>query len=161
MSQTEMLAAAEAFLEFIEHAGSPAKERLGKLAELLDRLASAYHGVTQTDDLYDFIEEVNRDYQAEYKAIGGRFPELGYYANLHDPRELLAPTLTGDAIDDLIDISFEMRGVVWIWKNRSPQEAANQFRSSYRHHWGRHLLNLRSYLHEVILDRPCEPIHPP
>lgn len=153
MSQSETLAAAEAFQDFIEHASGPSKERLGKLVELLDGLVNAYHRTTEIEPAYGDAEEVQSEWNREYAAIAAGFPELGYYADVTDSRVLLEQTGVGDAIDDLTDIAREMRSFLWIWRNRTPAEAISFFRASYEIHWGRHLLNLRSHLHSLTFER--------
>ena len=60
--------------------------------------------------------------------------------------------MVGDAIDDLVDIRAEMLEVIWRWKNNGPLDAARYFQWSYGVHWGRHLHNLRSYVHAQIFE---------
>jgi hypothetical protein len=47
---------------------------------------------------------------------------------------------------DLTDLALEMERVERLWENDA-HGAAWHFRFFYRTHWGRHLHNLRSYVH--------------
>jgi hypothetical protein len=82
-----------------------------------------------------------------------RFPELGFY---HSPASVPFeaeedPTLSlGDRIDDVADIAGELMEVVWRWENNGPADAVWYFRFSYEGHWGRHLHDLRRYLHALM-----------
>jgi len=60
--------------------------------------------------------------------------------------------MTGDAIDDLADIYGDLIGVSWLWENSGEADAVWHFRFGYQTHWGRHLLDLRSYLHWKLYE---------
>src|SRR5258707_558910 len=143
MPESDMIAAVRAYLSLIEAPLSSNEARLSALAEALDRLAFAYHHVTETDFHYDVLDRPHDVYQAAHKAMGRRFPELGFYAAAS--KDVTGPSTTGDAIDDLVDIADELQQVQWLWDNRSPEAASNQFRTGYRFHWGRHLHDLRGF----------------
>jgi hypothetical protein len=58
----------------------------------------------------------------------------------------------GAGWDDLADITSDLREVLWCWENTSEADAAWHFRFLYQIHWGRHLHNLRSYLHMRLFE---------
>ncbi|QEX19514.1 hypothetical protein FRZ44_48280 [Hypericibacter terrae] len=151
MSESDMIAAAEAYLSLVDAPPNSSEARLSALAETLDRLAFVYHRVTETDLHYEVPDRSHDVYQAAHKAMGRRFPELGFYA-VATSKDITAPPMTGDAIDDLVDIADELQQVQWLWDNKSPEAAGNLFRAGYRLHWGRHLQDLRGHLHALLQE---------
>lgn len=53
------------------------------------------------------------------------------------------------AVGDLVEIAADLMEVLWLFDNASENDAIWQFRWGYRHHWGRHLHELRVYLHAL------------
>jgi hypothetical protein len=149
MSESDMVAAVRAYLSLVEAPPRSREARLSALAESLDRLAFAYHHVTETDFHDDVPGRPDDVYQASHKAMGRRFPELGFAA-VAASKDITAASTTGDAIDDLVDIADELQQVQWLWDNKSLEAASNQFRAGYCSHWGRHLQNLRGHLHALL-----------
>jgi hypothetical protein len=54
--------------------------------------------------------------------------------------------MMGDAIDDLADLTLDMREVVWLAEHVGLDDAHWSFRLHY-FHWGRHARELALYLH--------------
>ncbi|HET6941361.1 MAG TPA: hypothetical protein VFH89_04275 [Sphingomicrobium sp.] len=54
--------------------------------------------------------------------------------------------MVGDAVDDLTDITQDMRAVVWFADNVGRDDAHWAFRLFF-FHWGRHARELSLYLH--------------
>ncbi|MGF1594498.1 MAG: DUF5063 domain-containing protein [Kiloniellaceae bacterium] len=148
-----MIAAVREFLRLFEEA-TPDEERTPeRLSERLDRLLVAYH---ESPDFapQSHVLAPSRDFRDDRRLMEARFPDFGYYAWC-EPGELLSDdVMVGDAIDDLADIYSELRGVMWLLENSSQSDAVWHFRFGYRTHWGRHLLDLRSYLHWKLHEAP-------
>src|SRR3546814_14547549 len=80
------------------------------------------------------------------------FPELGLYGWSELEVQRGGEVMVGDAIDDLADIYAELRGVAWLSAYSRTADVVWQFRNGFQTHWGRHLLDLRSYLHWSLVD---------
>lgn len=125
---------------------------LAKLASYLDELAQIFHETPAGAPTDTSVLAVQPDYKELYSAIGARFPDLGLYATA-DPREVvMVKPEVGDAIDDLADIARDLCEVVWRWENNGPDDANCAFRFGYQAHWGRHLHDLRSYIHALQFE---------
>jgi hypothetical protein len=136
------------FLALFDSPSEAGAERIRKLAEILDKLACAYHQLP--DQAAAYSSEVPDDlasYSDMRNAAARVFPEFGFYAVVPPEPNPDVQVLMGDAIDDLADIALEMKEVEWLWENSSPQDAERHFRFGYHIHWGQHLHDLRSYVH--------------
>jgi hypothetical protein len=78
-------------------------------------------------------------------AVSRAFPFLGPYAWVAPEEAPAAPAGPGDAVDDAVDTAREMRAIVWRWDEFGRDDATWHFEFGFRTHWGRHLMNLRSY----------------
>ena len=139
------------FLGLISAASGSAPDPYTALSAALDRLALAYHAAPECAPSSD-EEEPPADCVETRRSIQCKFPHLGLYPWIH-PLDAVDGTLgMGDALDDLTDIVLDLRNVAWRWENTSPADATWYFKLSYSTHWGRHLANLRSYLHAVVFE---------
>ncbi len=78
--------------------------------------------------------------------VAKRFPDYGFYSNC-DPLEVYdPPMMLADAIDDIADITQDMRSTVWIGEHIGLERADSFYRGFY-FHWGRHARELSTYLH--------------
>jgi hypothetical protein len=147
-----MIEAIHAYLELFSQERSPKEITCEDLTEVLDRLLVAYH---DTRDAAPDSEThpPSLDYDEVRERVQRSFPGFGYYA-WSAPEALPGDAvMTGDAIDDLADIYKELSGVAWLSENSSIADAAWHFRFGFRSHWGRHLLDLRSYLHWRLFEQ--------
>jgi len=144
--------AIRAYLDLFSQERSPKEVNCEDLVEVLDRLLVAYH---DTRDAAPDSEThpPSLSYDAVRKRVQRSFPGFGYYA--WSPPETLPgdAVMTGDAVDDLADIYKELSGVAWLSENSSNADAVWHFRFGFRSHWGRHLLDLRSYLHWRLFEQ--------
>lgn len=145
--QPPNIRAAKAFLNIVFVDSNPT---VGQLAHALDELACSYHNtpITEPDD--DDHEALRPNIQA--KQIGARFSQLGYYSVVYPTDDLEQSMLTGDAIDDLLDISSDLHEVLWRFENVSEDDAHWYFRFLFEIHWGRHLRDLSRYLYARLHD---------
>ena len=139
-----------AFLADEISGGQPAETQAG-LEILLDRLALAYHlSSREAEPATASVREPTQEEYEQLRAIlAKRFPLLGLYRSSSlSPKESTSQGfLTGDALDDLVDIVRDMREVNWRWSNNGKQDAIWHFRWGYEHHWGEHLRDLQRYLY--------------
>lgn len=128
----------------------PANHRLESLAAALDGLAAAYHS-TPDVPCDDVLEPEDSTTDAQMRALAtAAFPDFGFYTVVRPdekPERWDQRPMTGDAIDDLADIARDMEQVERLWESGRAEDAGWQFRFGYRTHWGRHLQDLRSYVH--------------
>lgn len=142
-----MIVAVREFLALFNGPPVPEAARIRKLAATLDKLACAYH---ELPDGAGYSADVSADlpsYNDMRTAAVRVFPDFGFYAVVPPEPDPNVKALMGDAIDDLADIALELKQVEWLWKNSRPQDAERHFRFGYQMHWGRHLHDLRSYVH--------------
>ena len=142
-----MIEAVRSYLALLRSRPEAESDSLQALAAALDRLACAYHAVSEIvrAEVPDFPDHTT--YQEMREIAAARFPNLGFYAVVPPVEDLGQQAMMGDAIDDLADIALEMERVEWLWSHARTQEAEWHFRFWYRAHWGRHLQDLRSYVH--------------
>lgn len=141
-----MKEAVTAYLRLFNETTFPGERTPERLAEVLDRLAVAFH---ETKDVAPATNAPppSLSYAEARERVRRSFPDFGVYA-VAAPEDLPpAEVMVGDAIDDLADIYNDLSGVAWLLQNGSEADAIWQFRFDFQSHWGRHLLNLRSYLH--------------
>ncbi len=121
-----------------------------KLAMALDSLVWAYNHSSDVEPETDDVDNPKSDYDLLAKRASEVFPELGYYCDV-DPDENIEQKIgVGNAIDDIADIARDLSEVLWLKQNVSENEAVWMFRFGYESHWGRHLHDLRRYLHVLI-----------
>lgn len=84
-------------------------------------------------------------YRKRYATVGQRFPGLGYYQTLPSAPADLSPPLTGDAIDDIVDIARDMRDALWRLEHLGREEALRHLQQT-RAHWSSHLRELARHL---------------
>lgn len=135
--------AARQFLQLVWE-GEPPKDE--ELVAALDRLLAAYHD-TPSDQPSDGDRDAPRqDYDSLRSQLVERFPKYGFYPTADATAPLDAPAMVGDAIDDLADLTLDMRDVVWLADHQAVADAHWYFRLHY-FHWGLHARELALYLH--------------
>lgn len=124
---------------------------LSDLARALDRLVMTYHSTEDVepdgddDPHIDLLEEELRI----GKAAADAFPMLGWYAVADPEDEPDQKVAYSISIGDLAEIATDLRRVLWLFENASFNDAVWDFRFGYQTHWGRHLHELRPYLHAL------------
>ncbi|MFT3989668.1 DUF5063 domain-containing protein [Aestuariivirga sp.] len=147
MGETQTISLIRDTLHLLLDGEPPSTEQL---AEALDRLMAALHASPAGDVAETAAELPHQPYDERYFALKRRFPDFGLYA-IADPSDLsLATPMTGDAIDDLADISTNLEEVLWRAEHIGIEDALWHFRFLYQTHWGQHLRELALYLHAKI-----------
>ena len=141
--QSETVHAAQRFIDVVWNGASPTET---ELQEVVDNLLSIYHKTPSAKFTDMYKEPPDEDQQLVWKETGQRFPDLGFYSVV-DPLKLgnEQALMTGDAIDDIADITRDMRQVIWYAKNVHIDDAHVCFRDMY-YHWGWHARGLANYL---------------
>jgi hypothetical protein len=141
-TRTSVAEAARAFLAAVWDGPAPSE---AALSEAVDRLVVAYHASVESEPSDSDEEPPKIDWSQLQGETGKRFPQLGYYA-VADPLKVIDEAPTGsDAIDDIADITKEMREVVWRGEHLGVEDANWYFRLMFIH-WGMHARHLASYL---------------
>jgi len=95
--------------------------------------------------------EINNDELK--KQIERRFPKFCYY-NTTAPTDIAsdkAEISLSDAQDDIYDIYLDLNKTLWHIENGNPQIGL-WYAKLLVGHWGRHAIDLKSYLHKQIHD---------
>lgn len=142
-----MIDAVRAYLAILKEPPATTRAAVRALARALDRLSCAYHDTVPGFDEKAADPPDLAAYEEMRIAAVRAFPDFGFYAVVRPTEGVEAQPMFGDAIDDLADIASELIRVEWCWVNSGPVDATWQFRLGYRAHWGRHLHDLRGYVH--------------
>ena len=143
MEQSRALEAARHFLRLVWEGDAPADEAL---LAALDRLIAAYHDTPNANPSDDDQDPPREDGASLHRQLAERFPTYGFYpvSDPADPPNSAA--LVGDAIDDLADLTLDMREAVWLADHASVDDAHWSYRLHFPH-WGRHARELSLYIH--------------
>jgi hypothetical protein len=123
---------------------------LRELAVALDGLVQTYFlipDVEPTDQKNDYGQRID---EAEFATRAQEcFPELGFYW-MADPDGSPNQEIGGSyAVSDLAEIAGDLAQVREIANQSGLADAIWEFRFGYQSHWGRHLHELRTYLHAL------------
>jgi hypothetical protein len=118
---------------------------MAALARSIDELALSYHDTpaghpSGSDDRPPSVIAVTR------ADIAGRFPDLGYYGTVFGI-EVHGEAVVGDTIDDVLDITNDLKKVLWRFDKYGVDDANWNFRFLFEIHWGEHLRGLAYYLY--------------
>lgn len=119
---------------------------LAELARALDGLVVAVQDADEFVPPTDVPDPPLHDVDALTQLIQMRFPDFGFYG-VSDPMTLPAEGLTGDAIDDLLDIACDLADALWRFEHNGLADALWDLKFAYTTHWGRHARQLALYLH--------------
>lgn len=145
--RARILAAIRRYLDVLGGTGEPT---LSDLAKALDSLVAVYHETSDVEpDTVDGPEPPKADENKVGAAAAAAFPELGWYALVDPERGLDQEIGLSIAIGDLTEIASDLLAVVWLFENASHNDALWDFRFGYKSHWGRHLHEVRSYIHAL------------
>ena len=116
------------------------------LSRALDRLLFQSHQISYDGGTNDDLDPPSIDGPALYRAVAVRFPDYGMYPACDPLDSIEDGSMLEDAIDDLADITRDLREVIWADENLGSGDAAFYLRLHFGH-WGRHARHLSSYLH--------------
>jgi hypothetical protein len=121
---------------------------LYELAKALDELVLTYHRTADVEpDTTEASAAPRTDEKRIIDAADAAFPDLGWYALVDPeggPEQAVGMSI---AAGDLAEIASDLLEVLWLFENASHNDAVWQFRFGYQTHWGRHLHEVRTYLH--------------
>jgi hypothetical protein len=109
MGSSPALQAARKFLSVVWNGPAPTD---AALAAALDRLVAVYHDTPDADSSDTELDPPEQDGTALYKEVAARFPDYGLYPISDPTASVEDAAMLGDAIDDLADLTLDMREVV-------------------------------------------------
>ena len=142
MRKSAAVIASKKFLEEVWTGDPPSTSRL---VELLNELIVSYQDAKTMAGSYFELEPPREDWKAVYDKTCTRFPALGWYPSPDPAQDWETAPMTADAIDDIADITRDLREVVWYAENHSDEYAEQIFAESY-FHWGAHAEELLGFL---------------
>jgi hypothetical protein len=144
----EMVEVARAYCDLIERAENVDALWLGELAVLLPRLHVAVSALGAPDrrPAHSLMPDLDARFEifAQLRSLLGS--KDGYWMEFDVAQD--GQFMTGSLADDLTDIYCELKhglGVV----DEEPGRAFDSWRSGYRVHWGRHLVDAERHLYEL------------
>jgi hypothetical protein len=145
MDNSPTIEAARHFLQVVWDGNAPND---AALLAALDRLVAAYRDTPDVGPSESELEAPRLGGPPLYEELAKRFPDYGYYpvSDAAGSPGDEAAAMTGDAIDDLMDLTLDMREVVWLADHVGADDAHWSFRLLF-FHWGRHARELSLYLH--------------
>lgn len=147
---SEMVEVAEGYCQLIENpVERPAESWLGSLFALLPRLHSAVTSLNayETGDMQVpgvDLDERFKLYTRLRKLLGERD---SYWLEFDAAPEEIH--MSGSLADDLTDIYFDLRHGLALLDEVWPQRAAQAWQTSYRLHWGQHLVDAERHLYAL------------
>ena len=143
MDKSPTVEAARQFLSIVWEGERPTDDAV---LAALDRLVEAYHQTPDAGPSAAALEAPRSGGPTLYQKVAARFPDYGLYPVSDPTASPDDAAMMGDAIDDLADLTLDMREVVWLAEHIGPDDAHWSFRIHY-FHWGRHARELALYLH--------------
>ncbi len=153
MTRDDIHKVIEEFLALVETGQENVEQNEKALAALLDKIALASRYTDHKPDEEKYVGAPKEEAQSLRRLICSRFPNFGYYNLPENFTTEISESgiVVGDAIDDILDITLELKGVEWCWQNISVDNALWCFRNGFDTHWGLHLRELQLYL--LALER--------
>jgi hypothetical protein len=146
---TEMIAVAERYCSLIERPGEDPDQWLESLYNLMPRLHSAVTSLNAYDSGDMQLPVVDLDERFElYSRLRKRLGERDSYWLEFDalPEEM---HMSGSLADDLTDIYFDLQHGLELMDESWPYRATQLWQSSYRLHWGQHLVDAERHLYAL------------
>ncbi|MEZ5543278.1 MAG: DUF5063 domain-containing protein [Pseudomonadota bacterium] len=146
---SEMVAVAGDFCRLIDAAQTRRNDWLEALFELMPRLHAAVTALNSYDSVDMPLTDTDLDDRFElYSRLRLVLGERdGYWLEFDAAPE--AVHMSGSLADDLTDIYFDLRHGLELLDDLWPQRAAQAWRSSYRLHWGQHLVDAERHLYAL------------
>ena len=134
---------AKEFLAVVWDSDPPDDENL---LRALDKLLSRSYEVPFANCAEEDGEPPVTDGPALFQAVAQRFPNFGMYPVADPLASIEDDKMLACAVDDIADITKDLREVIWRDEHLGSDDAAWCFRLLY-FHWARHARELGLYLH--------------
>ncbi|MES9900926.1 MAG: DUF5063 domain-containing protein [Sedimenticola sp.] len=139
---------AKAYCSLIESVENTDSDWLSRMAELLPQLHAAVDALGVLDDQNEYLLAPDLDSRFEmYTELRRLLGQRDSYWMEFDVAQD-GQNMTGSLADDLTDIYCELKYGLGLFEHE-PIQAYDTWRSGYRLHWGRHLLDAERHLYEL------------
>jgi hypothetical protein len=124
------------------------KDKEGDLEQYLVELYSLYFLIQNEHDQQEYPEFDKAQFPQVAENVKKHFPDFGWYHTLLNLTKILEEprTASGDPIDDLSDIIYDLLEIKWRIQNNSEQDGIWYFKLIFKGHTRDHLLDLLQYL---------------
>jgi hypothetical protein len=146
---SEMTAVADSYCQLIDRTGRAPGNWLEMLYEIMPRLHAAVTALNSYDAGDMTMDGVDLDERFElYSRLRKALGERDSYWLEFDatPEEI---HMSGSLADDLTDIYFDLRHGLELVDEAWPHRAAQVWQSTYRLHWGQHLVDAERHLYAL------------
>jgi hypothetical protein len=146
---SEMVEVADNYCQLIDRTLATPGDSLEHLFRLMPRLHAAVTALNTYDNGDIPLSEVDLDERFElYSHLHRVLGERDSYWLEFDaaPEEM---HMSGSLADDLTDIYFDLRHGLELLDDVLPQRAAQSWQSTYRVHWGQHLVDAERHLYAL------------
>lgn len=140
MTDSPMILAARELLVLAWEGPAP---EAGVLCAALDRLLAESHAIPDGKAGYEWPAAACQDHRALRAQARRRFPDFDLYT-FEDPDHGIS---VGDPLDDLCDLTGDLRVGLWLAEHVGPKAAHHQLRD-FHWHWTWHGRHLAAYLRE-------------
>jgi hypothetical protein len=141
--------AIDGYLSLLKPEAGARTRELKDLAHALDGLVMAYHATSDVEPDSDELPEWTPEERPFVDGAVAAFPELGWYALVDPAGDEKSRITMSIAHGDLAEIASDLAIVQWLFEHAPENDAIWEFRFGYQTHWGRHLHELRVYLHRL------------
>ena len=152
---TGMVAVAQEYCGLIERMEEEGGDWLKRLSRLLPRLHAAVDALASCADETVQAPMLDLDTRFElYNHLRQRLGDRDSYWMEFDA--IGQQHMSGSLADDLTDIYFDLKHGLELLKEAWPQQAAALWKSSYRLHWGQHLVDAERHLYSLKIRNQLE-----
>lgn len=118
------------------------------LEQNLVLLYSKYFEIDCEFDGSDYPDFNKKLYPHVVKNVQKNFPDFGFYHTILNTREIVSDveTATGDAVDDLADIIYDLLEIKWRIENNSETDGLWYFELIFNAHMQQHLIDLLHFI---------------
>lgn len=124
------------------------EEKKRKLEEKLVQLYAIYFQIAFEFDKTEYPAFDRSIYPKVPEHVKHNFPDFSFYKVILNPNEFSeeAEIGTGDAVDDLSDIIYDLLEIKWRYENNSEADALWFFSFIFPAHTQQHLINLLGFI---------------
>lgn len=124
------------------------KDKEKDLEQNLVRLYSKYFDINYEFDEKDHPDFDKKSFPEVIVNVRKNFPEFGFYHSILNSNEILkdAEIATGDAVDDLSDIIYDILEIKWRIENNSEADGLWYFELIFNSHTQQHLIDLLNFI---------------
>lgn len=150
----EMIAIAQEYCRLVESLEDYSREQwLTEMSALLPKLHVA---ISELDvPIEGHVHDMEADFDERFELFTSLYMTLGerdgYMMEFDAAND--GQRLSGSLADDFTDIYFDLKQGLKLMQQKSADDAANDWRYSYKKHWGQHLVDAERQLYHMSVER--------